>query len=181
MKVAKIMLKVALVTLLLLSTPHLSIADANPAPFGLEIGKTTVEEMLKKYKYVKRVKSGKHKNILLYRINPRHFDFEGLLECKAIFGQDGKLVAVINTITKNRFQHVYELMKDKYKLVDSQIPFVGDKFAVFVAGDTNIILDAPHLSFVMTLAYIQRDFLKAYNETIKKEKEEKTQKERSLL
>lgn len=181
MKIVKVMLKVGLVVLALFSVSHFSFAGTNPAPFGLEIGRTTVEEMLEKYKEAKYVGTNKYSHGPQYEIDPRHIEFDGLSECTVIFGRDGKLVAVIATISKSKFNYVYQLMKSKYKVVTSRIPFVGDSYAKFVAGDTEIILDAPHLSFTMSLGYIHKGFVKAFQEAVRKETQEKIRKERSQL
>lgn len=174
-------LKVVFMFLVLFSAPYFSYADANPAPFGLEIGKTTVNEMLAKYKYAKYVGINKYTQGPQYMIDPKHIPFDEIEECSAVFGQNGKLLAVLTLMPKSKFDYIYQLLRSKYKIVNSKIPFVGDRYAKFIAGDTEIILDAPHLSFTMALNYVHKDFVKAYNEITRKEKQEKIQREGSQL
>lgn len=174
-------LKVVFMFLVLFLVPHFSYADANPAPFGLEIGKTTVNEMLAKYNGAKYVGINKYTQGPQYKINPKHISFDEIEECTAVFGQNEKLLAVLTLMPKNKFNYTYQLLRSKYKIVSSKIPFVGDSYAKFIAGDTEIILDAPHLSFTMALNYVHKDFVKAYNEITRKEKQEKIKREGSQL
>lgn len=48
-------------------------------------------------------------------------------------------------------------------------------------GNTVIELDAPHMSFDMTLTYMQKSFKKAFELGSKKQQEEKKQREADLL
>lgn len=61
------------------------------------------------------------------------------------------------------------------------IPFVGDKSASFKNGKTSIFLDAPHLSFEMTMNYVNNGFWKKYQNIQKEEAEQKKRAEQSLL
>ena len=157
-------------------------AAADPAPFGLAIGKMTVDEFKKKY-------AAKPDGINKYSLGPMFIvdtaksgiQFDGLRELTAIFGQDGKLMVVIAGLDKRRFDAVYDSLRNKYRLVAKDIPFVGNKFAKFRGGDTVIELDAPHLSFTMQARYLHQDFLKRFEEIERKEREEKRKKEQSQL
>ncbi|EJA4333365.1 hypothetical protein MU943_004568, partial [Escherichia coli] len=44
------------------------------------------------------------------------------------------------------------------------IPFVGNKFVRYKNGDDTIELDAPHMSFDMTLYYAEKNFMDQYKE-----------------
>ena len=56
----------------------------------------------------------------------------------------------------------FEMLRKKYTLVSKQIPFVGDSSARFSQGASVILLDAPHLSFEMTLSYLSETLLAAF-------------------
>ena len=157
-------------------------AAADPAPFGLAIGKMTVDEFKKKY-------AAQPDGINKYSLGPMFIvdtgksgiHFDGLQELVAIFGEDGKLMVVIGKVQKSRFEAVYDSLRNKYRLVSKDIPFVGNKFAKFRDGNTVIELDAPHLSFTMQVRYLHQSFLKRFEEISRKEREEKRKKEQSQL
>ena len=50
----------------------------------------------------------------------------------------------------------------KQTLVGKQIPFVGSKYARFKSGDVIIELEAPHMSFTMTVTYMTAAFERVY-------------------
>lgn len=168
--------------LLLLTFTMISFLWADPAPLGLEIGKATVKEAKEKFK-LSLVGINYYTNGEMYDVDVSQIEMKYIKKCSLIFDKNGKLVAVIMTFSKSgsgqnnpEFQYYYKLLKEKYKLVKSEIPFVGDTYARFVSGNTEIILEAPHLSFTKTLTYINKDTLKSMREQMKKEKEEEKQK-----
>ena len=65
----------------------------------------------------------------------------------------------------------------KYKQVEKSQPFVGDARATFRQGDSVVELDAPHLSFTMTLRYMTQALQKTFKQqsTSNKAAKERTQ------
>jgi hypothetical protein len=170
-------LKTLLLSALLLSS---ATAWADPAPFGLEIGKTTIKEMKEKYKTTSAGQN-KYSGGDMYSIDPSQIDFEGLQEVTTIFSKEGQLLAVLTQLPKDKFEYLYESMGKKYKLVSKEIPFVGNKSAKFINGNTEITLDAPHLSFEMKMNYISKDLQKAFEAQRATENANKKSKESSQL
>lgn len=155
-------------------------AWADPAPFGLEIGKTTIKELKEKYK-VTDAGENKFSGGKMYSIKPSQIDFEGLQGVTTIFSNDGKLLAVLTTLPKNKFDYLYDSLGKKYKLTAKEIPFVGNKSATYLDGNTEISLDAPHLSFEMSMNYISLDLLKAAKAQSSQEENNKKKRENSQL
>jgi hypothetical protein len=155
-------------------------AWADPAPFGLEIGKTTIKEMQAKYS-ASNIGENKYSGGEMYSIKPSQIEFDGLQEITTVFSKDGQLLAVLTTLPKNKFEYLYESMGKKYKLISKEIPFVGNKSAKYVNGNTEISLDAPHLSFEMTMNYISKDLQKAFEAQSATENAKKKSKESSQL
>lgn len=158
-------------------------AYADPSPLGLTLGKATVNDLKAKYS-VKMKGINSYSNGEMYEISTSNLDTEGLKEATAIFDSKGVLVAVTMDFSQTKFgenyyywDKVYTSLKSKYKLVKAQVPFVGDRYAEFVSGDSIIILNAPHMSFDMTLIYAKKSFWQAVKEA---EKKEKTKKQKSL-
>ena len=135
-------------------------AAADPAPFGLELGKSTTTEIAARYDLspsgINRYSGGK-----MFTIDPDDLDFDGLESVEIIMSEDGVLLAVLTSLPKSRFDALFDMLQAKYKVIDSERPFVGNQYAKFIDGDTEITLEAPHLSFSMDLSYIRRDLREA--------------------
>ncbi len=140
---------------------------AEPAPFGLEIGKATVADAEKMYR-IEKIGVSKD-NFTSYRVAVNQVNFDGLKELLLEFNEKGVLKIVYAKLPNSQFKSLHESLAKKYKVVKQEIPFVGDSFAEYFNGSTIIVLSAPHLSFEMLLYYIPEDMQVAIN----KEKEAK--------
>ena len=167
-----------LVILTVLLVPTIVLAD--PSPFGLEIGRTTIKDLKAKYRCqssgINQYSGGE-----MYDIMASEITFDGLATCRVIFSKDGKLLAVLTTLPKTKFDYLLSTLKSKYRLVKSTVPFVGDKSAKFIDGNTEVTLDAPHLNFTMEMNYINKDLMKSFKAQSSREQQKKTQKEASQL
>ena len=149
---------------------------ADPAPFGLEIGKATISDVKKKYKAL-HTGENKYTGGDVYSLDTSIIGIEGLQSATAIFDKKNRLVAILTTFSKSKFQFLFDTMRQKkYRLTKKNIPFVGNKTAQFKNGKTTVYLDAPHLSFEMSLNYIDN---KTYKEFQKAQRQEKQQKKRT--
>lgn len=167
-----------ILTALLTMSPML--AWANASAFGLTLGKTTEAELSAQYKATKEGVN-KYSQGPMYLIPPSQVNFDGVKEFRVVFDQGGKLVAILATLNKSRFAEVNSMLKGKYKLVKQNIPFVGDSSATYKQGNTQINLNAPHLSFDMTLHYLNDDFLKAAQKSWREEEDQTRQRETNKL
>lgn len=167
-----------LVIAALLVTPAFSWA--NPAPFGLEIGKATIKDVEAKYG-AERTGINKYSNGEMYDLDVSGINFDGLQKATVIFSQDGKLLAVLTTLPKNKFDYLLSSLSGKYKVVSKKLPYVGNKSAKFIDGNTEITLDAPHLSFDMEMNYIDKDLWGSYKSQSSSEQKKKQQSEASQL
>lgn len=155
-------------------------AMAAPSPFGLEMGKATIDDAKKRYQLESHGKNpvSQGEN---FEIVTKDIDFDGLQSLNITFNKDRKLVSLSANLGKYRFDALMKSMQAKYTLVNQDIPFVGDKYAQFRDGNIEIMLDAPHLGFDMTLMYIQSDYLQALQKSIRDDKKKKQQREDSQL
>jgi len=160
----------------LLALPMFSVAD--PAPFGLEIGKATIKDVKEKY-HAQKTGVNKYSGGEMYDLSG--IDFDGLQKSTAIFSKDGKLLALLTTLPKNKFDYLLDGLSNKYQIVSIKTPFVGDKYAKLVDGNTEITLDAPHLSFKMEMNYINKDLWNSYTAQSKQEQQKKKSSEHSQL
>lgn len=156
------------------------VASADPAPFGLEIGKATIKDVKAKYG-AQKTGMNKYSNGEMYDLDVSGIDFDGLQKATVVFGQDGKLLAVLTTLPKSKFDYLLSGLSNKYKLISKQIPFVGNKLARLVNGNTEITLDAPHLSFEMEMNYINKDLWRSYKDQSNQERQQKQKGEQSKL
>lgn len=169
-------LKSILAALLLTTT----LTYADPSPFGLEIGKSTVSTMKDKYSSkllgISKLSLGD-----VYDLDPSELGIDGMQSARVVYDKNGKLSAVFTTFAKEKFQYLFGQMNNKYKVVSSNIPFVGDMSAKFINGNTEIQLNAPHMSFDMELNYIDKNLLKAAKQKTANDVQRKSKQEASQL
>ncbi|MCK9454736.1 tetratricopeptide repeat protein [Sulfurimonas sp.] len=160
---------------------NMSTVSVNPAPFGLKIDEATYSESIKKYPLYEDAGINKYSNgkMIFIKVDQLHFD--GLKEAKLIFSQSEKLQGVLLTLPKEKFDDLYSSLSHKYTLVDKNIPFVGDKYAKFVEGNTIIELKALHIGFQTTLQYIDKKLMSEFTTTTNNEKIAKKKQEESQL
>lgn len=137
-------------------------AAAEPAaPFGVVPGKSTAAEV--------RAALGSKTRFRAIEENPvTHglslisdgggLGMPGLRKAVFAFDRDGVLQYVELTVPKGGmgnegFKRFFGLLKSKYRLVKSRQPFVGNQYARFDAPNARIELEAPHMSFEMTITY----------------------------
>lgn len=153
---------------------------ADPTIFGMELGKMTEKDLKAMYN-VNHTGTNKYSNGNMYSVPVSSINFEGLKEVTTIFSTDGKLVAVLTSLPKSKFDYLNKTLGGKYKLVSQKIPFVGDKKASYRDGATEITLDAPHMGFVMSMNYIRDDLMQAFDRQSQAEAQKKQQNEASQL
>lgn len=95
-------------------------------------------------------------------VDPQSVDIDGLQELTLIFTKDKVLAAVLMTIEKSRAREVMNILRSRYKVEKEVVPFVGDVYGRYRAGRTLAILEAPHMSFSMTVLYADDDFYRSY-------------------
>ena len=169
-------LKTILAALLLLT----ALIHADPAPFGLEIGKASVADVKAKYSTT-YTGINKYSNGDVYDLDVSELSLDGLESATVIFGADGKLQGVFCSLPKEKFRYLFGSLKSKYKLINSNIPFVGDSSAKFMDGNTEITLNAPHMSFKMDMAYIDKNLVKKFKQQSSNEQQNKKKKEAAQL
>lgn len=156
------------------------VAFADPTIFNMELGKTT-ESQLKSMYDVQHTGTNKYSNGNMYSVPPSVINFDGLQKVTTIFDSKGVLVAVLTTLPKSKFDQLNKALDGKYKRINQDIPFVGNKSATYRNGGTEIFLDAPHMSFEMSMEYIRDDFMRTFKQQSEVERRQKQQNEESQL
>ncbi len=134
---------------------------ANVDVIGITINKDSREDVYNKYQVV-----SENNNKLI--LNPMDVKLDGVIDIMVAL-KDNKVKAVLLKLEKNRFDYFYEILKSKYKLVEEEIPYVGDRYALFDKDGVGIFLDSRHLSSEIFLSYMDKEYK---NEIIKKKREQ---------
>ncbi len=150
------------------------------APLGFAVGKATLKEV--KTGVPNRAGLGsegtnRYSGGPMLKAQGRAFDIAGLQEVLFVFDEREALVGLQMTMGKSDFDRVYQNLAGKYRLVRKDIPFVGNKFARFQQGDIVIDLEAPHMGFEMTVAYLTTAFLKQIETGVRQERAQKQKRE----
>jgi hypothetical protein len=167
-----------LICIILIILPSLN-SYANPAPLGFELNKTTISEVEKLYPIIK--KETNYWQGYNYYLNVKDVKLDGLNELLIICDEADIIQSVILTIDNNKFTEFYELLSDKYKLVQAQITSLTSKETRFIDSDCTIILDVPSFDFNMSLIYITNEFLIKFETKQQEETIVKKAKNRELL
>lgn len=158
-----------------------SFLYANPAPFGLEINKTTLKQVEEKYNLIENGTNYYSKGAMYY-INTDDLSLDGLKSVLLIFSEkDELLLAVIAQFNRNKFDSLNKNLSGKYKLVKKEIPFVGNKYVKYKDDQSFIELSSPHMSFDLEVTYILMDFDALVKKIQKADKEQKNKDEFNSL
>lgn len=142
-------------------------AEPTVGPFGLAIGKDTMQELTSRFNN----SQCSYGNISPITKGPivfcpsKYIDFEGLKdEVTIIFDTGNVLSAVQLVISKHQYESIRSSLAAKYKITGEKKAFVGDRYTKFNSSNINILLDAPHMGFEMTLLYSTKQFDETYNQ-----------------
>jgi len=141
-------------------------AGNNAAPLGQEIGVATakqVRDQIGSQTKLADAGTNDYSGGRMLEGDGAGLGVEGLQKIVFIFDPQEKLSGVVMTMDKGRFQAVLDALSKKYRLVQKQVPFVGDSYAKFKQGNSVVELQAPHMSFSMDIQYVSDGFLTAFN------------------
>jgi hypothetical protein len=145
---------------------------ANAAPLGVEIGAASYEQVKAKLGSVTELRDGgtnKFSGGKVLASTGKGLDVDGLVRILFIFDRADVLQGVVMTLNQN-FHPTYEILRKKYKLVSKQTPPVGPGYAKFAQGSSLITLEAPTMSFEMTLSYLSKSLIDLYKSKAADEK-----------
>lgn len=150
---------------------------AGPSVFNLNLGSSEITEFKKKYKH-RYLGLNKYSQGEMYEIPPNQIDFNGLKEVTVIFDTKQILVAVLTTFNKDKFDYLESALSSKYQVRSRKIPFVGNKLVEYQHENSFISLDAPHMSFELSLNYFTTDFMGSFKRS--KSQEDKARKNKEI-
>lgn len=169
---------VAYVALSLL--PGSTVWAGGLAVLGFELGSTSPEQVAAAVSGKGKITgtgSNQFSGGPMMKTDGAAFPVEGLTQVTFIFDPDRHLDGVVMKMDKSRFDVVLERLRAKYKVVSSDVPLVGNRLVKFHDGTTTIDLRAEHMSFEMTVGYIDDALWANLEQGMKKAAAEKEKKE----
>lgn len=178
------------IVFMLILLPSIALAEGKSAiavsPLGYTLGsaqRSDVENSLRRKADVKPNGTNRYSSGPMLLAEGAGLGVEGLQSALFIFDSNEKLVAVQLTLNKGgfaeEFDRTYTRLAAKYPLARKTVPFVGNKYARFEKGTDIIELDAPHLSFAMTVTYMTRGFEQNFKNVSRQDAREKEKHEGS--
>lgn len=172
--------KIFLLSLALLALPF-TVAMANPSPLGIEILKSTREDVAKKYKVIDeyRNKIGSKMGLYFYTqdLDIKNIDITGLKEARIISDKDGLIHSVFLTIHYDQLDVIYGALKNNYNLEWEDNNSSGN--AEF-SDEDSMISAAVDKRGDYSVHYNSNYIYKLLKESRKKEKEESKKLEKIL-
>ncbi|MBI1928181.1 hypothetical protein HYR99_28540 [Candidatus Poribacteria bacterium] len=157
--------------------------QAQVAVLGFKIGVSTasqVKTQLAKQTRIEDAGINKYTGGPQFKTDGEGYDIETLTKVFYIFDEKEKLAGVLMTMSKNRFDDIFDVLSGKkYEVIVKERPFVGNMYARFKAKGVTIEMDAPHLGFTMSVSYLRDDLYQKFNSQSAQEEQQKKEKEKS--
>lgn len=178
------------VVFMLILLPAVALAEGQTttavSPLGYTLGsaqRADVENSLRRKADVKPNGTNRYSSGPMLLAEGAGLGVDGLQEALFVFDSNETLVCVQLTLNKGgfaeEFDRTYARLAAKYPLVKKTVPFVGNKYARFEKGTNIIELDAPHMSFAMTVTYMTRGFEQNFKKVSRQNAQEKEKHEGS--
>ena len=160
-----------------------TFSAAGPGPFGFEIDRSKYENILAKHALTfSRTVDVDNITYTAYDIDTKKLDLKGLHNATLYFEKKtGLLKCVVLNVDASRYNDFQGILKEKYQALDKTKKLLNDKYAIFEKDNTIIKLDAPLLSNLMRLIYINKDIYNALNRGDTKDVTKQREKEASQL
>lgn len=146
---------------------------ASVSIIGIVINEDSKDDVLNKYRAISETDS-------TLTLDPKNIPLNSV-STAIIFFKDDKVKSVLLELDANKFDYFYGLLNKKYKLIQKEIPFVGDKYASFIKDDVGIALSSPHLSFKMSLMYTDKKYYDELNREQRRQDKNKMEQDINQL
>ena len=135
-----------------------SLIQADPAPFGLVINKTTIAELKSQFA-VNSIGINKSNGMEAFDIAPENIHFEGLVSARAAFSKDGILRLFQMSLPMTKFDQIFQSLNQKYVLMYKNFRGDSNKEAKFENDNTYVLLFASAENAEMDFVYINKKVL----------------------
>jgi len=169
----------------LLTALWAAAAWAEPAPFGLELRKTTLKEVKKRFR-LKCIEKDPKYGWSFYKIKKwelRKLRFDGLEEIQLNFDREGKLNGVLCLFVETKAKELFEMLKEKYRLVYKE----GDPkepccfAALFDGGNKVRVVLKRYWGPYTKLLYICEEFRHMLRKSVAEDRAKQRKHEKDLL
>ncbi|HYG87219.1 MAG TPA: hypothetical protein VD978_13255 [Azospirillum sp.] len=173
----------ALCTLLLVFFASSATADNMPKPLGIPLGATVDEaQAVLADSPMSETGISTYTKGPIFTVSGVGLNVQDLQQVTLIFDKERRLAALQMTMSaggfgKPGYDRVLGYLKSQYPLKSNANPSVGNKFSLFETKDARVELDAPHMSFDMTVTYMTKAFHRVFIQTTNAEKKAKNQSE----
>lgn len=158
--------------------------EINAAPLGLEIGYANLSGVKQKIGSMTKLQDAgmnEHSGGVMLASDGQGLGIDGLTKFVAIFDKSETLVAIDMNFPKDT-KGTYSKLSSKYKPIENRIDqFMGYGTAKLEKGDSWVIVDAPHLSFVMDVLYTTKTFFATAMQESADAKTKKDQEQKNKL
>ena len=132
-----------------------------PAPYGIKLGQTTVEEIKRKFSVLdtKEMKIG-DVSFPSYALDPVDFNVGNLTakEVNIVTIGDSNIVEAVGVVFKGKcYADLKRILAKKYQVIKSEEPFVGDYYCLLRGKDQSIEIIQDHLDFDTLLRYTTKN------------------------
>ena len=165
------------------------ISKGNPSPFGIEIGKSTKDEIKSKFRVIKERRRSKYlpyklnwKNYTVFCLDPKDFSSKEFPvgEVELIFDQNGRVVQLHLVYNCIEFLKLCEVLSKKYKFCYSNEENTRNSYT---CNNIYITAEGPqlHWGLKMFLTYATEQFIKESTEDDWKQLEEEQKRQEAEL
>jgi hypothetical protein len=133
------------------------------APFGIEMGVATEEDLQNKYSVYKIGKTKyAESEIYAMRLDKAPFEVDKKITSIQFYSSEGKIHRIhlkkeVGFLHKS-FNVFFDELKSKYPLIEDKKPRLGNYYAKFQDGDVEIILQENHFLNEVDLTYTTENF-----------------------
>lgn len=161
------------IKLLLFATLISGFSYGNTQVIGLKINESSLED-------VKKIYNLKLKGESTYSIDVNDI---GINDVNNVFVgfYDNKLKVVGLKFNDDKFNYLFDILKGKYQLLDSEINRSSNRYAIFKNESDLIIMNSPFKSFDLEVTYVDEIYNKKVKEKVEDRKENVYLKDKSNL
>lgn len=155
--------------------------SGNAAPFGLELGVANYSQVKKSITDVTDSGTNTYSGGRMLQANGEGLEVEGLKGVVFIFDKSDVLVGAVLTMAKDP-KGMTKVLAGKYRQVSNNVDtLMNYGSARFEKGDSLIEINAPHLSFEMTVTYTTKALKAAFSKAVNDEAATKQKKKVNAL
>lgn len=161
------------IKLLLFAILISGVSYGNTQVIGLKINESSLD-------YVKKIYDLKLKGESTYSIDVNNIGVNDVKNAFVGF-YDNKLKVVGLKFNDDKFDYLFDILNEKYQLLDSETNRSSNRYAIFKNEGDLIIINSPFKSFDLEVTYVDEEYNKKVKENVEDRKENLYLKDKSNL